>query len=89
MAIAVNEADRKVLKGMIEEMVVCLERIEAQKEQMKDIAESAEDKFEIKKKYINKMARTMFKSSYRDLQSENEAFEQVQEAIVGGVDTED
>jgi len=81
MTITVNESDRKSMKAMIVEMTVCLEKIEGQKEAMKDIADAAEEKFEIKKKYINRMAKTMFKSSYKDLQSENEAFEYLYEAI--------
>jgi len=84
MSIAVSPEDRKAMKSMIVEMTNCLERIEGEKEQMKDIAEAAEDKFGIKKKFVNKMARTMFKHSYADLQSENESFEFLYEAIIEG-----
>lgn len=80
----VNEADRKALKSMIVEMTHCLERIDGEKEQMKDIAEAAEEKFSIKKKYISKMARTMYKHNYADLQQESEHFEFLYEAVVEG-----
>lgn len=82
MTITVNSADRKAMKSMIVEMTNCLERIDSEKAQMKDIAEAGEEKFEIKKKFLNKMARTMFKNSYADLRSENEAFEYLYEAVV-------
>ncbi len=82
MSIVVNPEDRKALKSMIVEMTNSLERIDGEKEHMKDIAEAAEDKFSIKKKYINKMARTMFKHNYADLQSENESFELLYESVI-------
>jgi len=84
MSITVSAADRKKMKSMIVEMTNCLERIDSEKEAMKDIAEVAEDQFGIKKKYINKLARTMFKHNYADLQSENESFEFLYEAVVEG-----
>ncbi len=84
MTITVNAGDRKKMKSMIVEMTNCLERIDSEKEAMKDIAEVAEDQFSIKKKYINRMARTMFKHNYADLQSENESFEFLYEAVVEG-----
>jgi len=82
MSIVVSTEDRKALKAMIVEMTNSLERIDGEKEHMKDIAEIAEDKFAIKKKFINKMARTMFKHNYADLQSENESFELLYESVV-------
>ncbi len=84
MTIVVNPEDRKALKAMIVEMTNSLERIDGEKEQMKEIAEAAEEKFSIKKKYINRMAKTMFKHSYADLQSENEAFEYLYESVCEG-----
>lgn len=84
MTITVNAADRKKMKSMIVEMTNCLERIDSEKEAMKDIAELAEDQFGIKKKYINKMARTMFKHNYSDLRQETEHFEFLYEAVIDG-----
>ncbi len=84
MTIAINPDERKALKAMVVEMTNCLERIDGEKEQMKDVAEAAEDKFGIKKKFINKMARTMFTQSYADLQSENESFELLYESVIEG-----
>lgn len=88
MSIVVNSEERKAMKAMIVEMTHCLGRIEAEKEQMKDIASAAEDKFEIKKKFMNKMARTMFKHNYKDVRQESEHFELLYESIVGEAETE-
>jgi len=84
MTIVVNPDDRRAMKALIVEMTICLQKIEAQREAMKDIATRAEDEFSIKKKFVNKMARTMFKNSYVDLQSENEAFEYLYESVIEG-----
>ena len=87
MTIIVNPDDRRALKAMVVEMTNSLERIDGEREQMKEIASAAEEKFGIKKKYINKMAKTMFKHSYADLQSENESFELLYEAVIEGNST--
>lgn len=87
MTIVVNPDDRRALKAMIVEMTNSLERIDGEKEQMKEIVAAAEEKFSIKKKYITRMARTMFRQSYADLQSENEAFEYLYESVIEGNST--
>ncbi len=89
MTIMVSVEDRKALKAMVVEMTISLERIDGEKQQMKDIAEAAEEKFGIKKKYIAKMARTMFKHNYADLQAENESFELLYESVVEGGNSTD
>lgn len=72
----------RAMKSMVVEMTDCLQRIEGEKEQMKDIAEACEEKFGIQKKYMSKLARVMFKHNYTDLQSENEHFEFLYEAVM-------
>ena len=79
-----NPKDMQALKVMIVEMTKCLQTIDGEREQMKEIAEAAEDKFGIKRKYINKVARVMFKHNYADLQSENEHFEDLYETVAEG-----
>jgi hypothetical protein len=85
---AINAEELKALKGVLVEMTVCLQRMDEQKEQMKAIAEAAEDKFEIKKKIITKMGRTMYNRNYNDIQEENKHFEFLYEAVVGGEEIE-
>ena len=79
-----SNADRQKLKTMLVEMTNCLQRIDDERDQMKDIAGAIEDALGIKKKYANKLARTMFKHNYADLQAENEHFEYLYESIVEG-----
>lgn len=82
MSIVITPDDRKAMKAMVVEMTNCLERIDGEKEQMKEIALAFEEKFEIKKKFVNKMAKTMYKHNYADLQQETEHFEYLYEAVV-------
>ena len=49
MSVLASPADRKAMKAMIVEMTNCLERIDGETEQMKDIGEAAEEKFSIKR----------------------------------------
>ena len=74
--------DIQTLKTMVSEMTYCLDKIDKQREQMKDIADAAAEKFELAKKTVNKMARTMYKQAYADLCAENEHFELLYETVV-------
>lgn len=82
-----NPNDRQKLKGMLAEMTHCLEDVEKQKDAMKEIADEASKEFDIPKKIINKLARTMYKRNYADIQAENEDFELLYETLVEGKNT--
>ena len=78
----INPEDRKKLKAMIVEMTNVLSRIESEKEHMSEISDAVKEELGIQKKITNKLARTMFKNNYADLQSENEHFEFLYESLV-------
>lgn len=80
----INEQDRKEFKTMLAEMTKCMQRMDDERENMKDIAKAAEDKFGIKTKIVRKLATTMYKHNYADVQAENEHFEYLYEALVEG-----
>ena len=77
-----NKEERTKLKAMIVEMTNVLSRVASEREHMKEIASVASEEFGLEKRLINKLARTMYKNNYADLQSENEHFEFLYEAIV-------
>ena len=79
-----NPDDRKKLKAVIVEMTNCLEKIDQQREQIKEIAAAAEEEFKIKKKDLNKMARIMFKQNYSTFTAENEHFAHLYESVCEG-----
>jgi Transcriptional regulator DsbA len=78
-----SEADRKRLRGMIEEMVVCHALIDAQRDTRKTICATAHEEFGIPKKMINKMARIMHKHNYASERAEQDDFDALYETITG------
>lgn len=80
----INAKERQELKLMLIEMTKVLQQIDDLREAIKDIAGAAEEKFSIKKKLVSKLAKTMYKHNYADLQSENEHFSYLYESLVEG-----
>lgn len=77
-----NPVDRQKLKLALVEMTHCFQRMDDERESAKDIAADCEEQYGISKKLINKVAKTMYKHSYADVQAENEHFEFLYESIV-------
>lgn len=71
------------LKAMIVEMTHTFSKIDSEREHAKEIASAAAETFAIPKKMVNKIARTMYKHNYTDLQQENEQFELLYESVAG------
>jgi hypothetical protein len=67
---------------MLIEMTRRMDRIEQEKQAKDEIANNAVALFGLKKKYINKLATTMHKRNFGELQTENSAFEFLYEAVV-------
>ncbi len=87
-----SPSDRKELKGMLQEASNCLQRIEDEREAMKDIAAVVKEKFSIKPTLFNKLAKTFHKRDYAELQHSHEEFELLYETLMENkivADTED
>lgn len=82
--IPTDPKERQAMKSMLVEMTNSMQRMDDEREQMKDIAKACEEQFEIKTKIFRKLATTMYKHNYADLQSENEHFETLYETLVEG-----
>lgn len=80
----INAKERQEFKLMLVEMTKVLQQIDDLRESLKDIADSAQEKFSIKKKLVSKLAKTMYKHNYADLQTENEHFSYLYESLVEG-----
>ena len=81
---SVSANERPELKIMLVEYTKLLQANDTNRESMKDIAGACEEKFGIKKKLISKLAKTMYKHNYADLQQENEHFSFLYESLVEG-----
>jgi hypothetical protein len=84
MTLPSNPNDRQKLKMAIGEITNCLLRMDSEREAMKEIIGDASKKYEVDKKMIRKIATTMYKSNYADVQAENEEFELMYESLVEG-----
>lgn len=80
----ISASERAELKTLLVEMTKLFQMNDDNKEALKDIASAAEEKFGIKKKLVGKLARTMYKHNYADLQSENEHFSFLYESLIEG-----
>lgn len=86
-AIPSGASERAEFKTMLVEMTKYLQQMDALREDLKLVASAAEEKFAIKKKLVSKLARTMYKHNYADLQAENEHFATLYETLIEGKKT--
>lgn len=84
LSIPSGQSERIEFKTILVEMTKYLQQIDDIKEDLKAAAAAAEEKFNIKKKLISKLARTMYKHNYADLQQENEHFSHLYETLIEG-----
>lgn len=80
-----NPADRKKINDCLQEIVVHLERIDMEKECIKDILAVIKEEYAIPPKHARKLAKALHKQNYQEISSENESFELLYESIVGGI----
>ena len=79
-----NPEDVRKLKTMLDEATHCMQRSDDEKQSIKDIIDDAYAKFDVPKKLLRKLATTMYRRSYEDVQAENEDFEFLYETLVEG-----
>jgi hypothetical protein len=84
-----NSKDRQKFKQALAEITACMQRMDDEREHIKDITKMVEESFEIKAKVTRKLASTMYKHNYADVQSEHEHFEFLYESIVEGRKTDE
>lgn len=80
--------ERDKMKGMLVEMTHRLREIDSTREALKEIADEVTKTYGLQKKTVNKLARTMYKHDYADIQAENEHFEILYETLVEGKKTD-
>jgi len=78
-----NPAELKTIQAAMKEMSDCMIRIDAEKDAMKDIVEDLNEKYELPKKFISKMARVYHKQSFDKESVEHEDFADLYVAVTG------
>lgn len=84
LSVPTGASERIEFKTILVEMTKYLQQVDDIKEDLKSAAAAAEEKYGIKKKLIGKLARTMYKHNYADLQQENEHFSHLYETLIEG-----
>jgi hypothetical protein len=79
-----NPADRASFKQVLVTITHYMQIMDDQREGIKDTIAEAKATYGIDPKHIRKLAKTMFKQNFADVHEENEHFEFLYEAIVGG-----
>ena len=69
-----NTAELKTIQAAVKEMSDCMIRIQSEREAMRDIVEDLAEKYELPKKFINKMAKVYFKQNFDKESVEHEDF---------------
>lgn len=77
--------DRKKIKAALVEWTNSAFRIESEKENQKEIIARVKEEFGIAPKLAGKIAKSMYKNDYADLQAENEDFETLYDTLVNGL----
>jgi len=76
-----NPAELKTIQAAIKEMSDSMYRISAEKEAMKDIVDDLAEKYELPKKFINKMAKVFHKASFDKETTEHDDFADLYVAV--------
>ena len=77
-----SPADIKKLRGCIEEVALCMQKIADQQAHIKDIYTLIKEDFNIHSKYSRKLAKTYYQSNFMEVQAEHEEFEKLYHAVV-------
>jgi hypothetical protein len=77
-----STTDRKKIKAGLVEITRCFQRVEDEQESVKEIINDLSQAFTIKKPLLRRLAKTLYKRSYSDVQQENEEFEEMYEILV-------
>ena len=76
-----NDEELQALKGAIDEMIIVMERQEAQRLAMKDILDATFDTLKIPKKILRKLAQVQYKQSFQEEVAQQGEFESLFEGI--------
>ena len=77
-----DDVKLKQLKGYVDEVVLHMNRNQANNEAIKDIVSAANDELKVPKKIIKRMAKTQFKQSFQVEIAEDKEFEALFESML-------
>ena len=77
-----DDTKLKQLKGYVDEVVLHMNRNQANNEAIKDIVSAANDELKVPKKIIKRMAKVQFNNSFQTEVAESKEFEALFESML-------
>jgi len=77
-----SPADRQKIKSMITEMTFAMQRIADERSALKDMVDAVSKDFNIPKKQVKLLAKTMFNRDFDNVKAEHDDFEVLYEAVI-------
>lgn len=82
LVIPSSPADRKRLRTMMSEATFCKQRIDDERQSIKDIVGRIHEEFQLPKKLVTKLINTLYKQDYSNRVAEEEDFQFLYESVV-------
>jgi len=73
--------DKKKIRQALQEISDSLTRMEAERDLIKDILQTVEDNYKIKKKYTRRLAKVFHKQNFNQVQQDQQDLETLYETV--------
>lgn len=73
--------DKKKIRQALQEISDSLTRMEAERDLIKDILQTVEDNYKIKKKYTRRLAKVYHKQNFNQIQQDQQDLETLYESV--------
>ena len=73
--------DKKKIRHALQEISDSLTRMEAERDLIKDILQTVEDNYKIKKKYTRRLAKVFHKQNFNQVQQDQQDLETLYESV--------
>jgi DNA repair ATPase RecN len=76
-----SSEDKKKIRQALQEISDSLTRMEAERDLIKDILQTVEDNYKIKKKYTRRLAKVFHKQNFNQVQQDQQDLETLYESV--------
>ena len=76
-----SQEDKKKIRQALQEISDSLTRMEAERDLIKDILQTVEDNYKIKKKYTRRLAKVYHKQNFNQVQQDQQDLETLYESV--------
>ena len=76
-----SQEDKKKIRQALQEISDSLTRMEAERDLIKDILQTVEDNYKIKKKYTRRLAKVFHKQNFNQVQQDQQDLETLYESV--------